>query len=44
MENEKKYETPSVEVITFADEDIIRTSGFGNAYDPTIGDLGKWTI
>ena len=44
MDNEKKYETPSVEVITFTDEDIIRTSGLGEDYNPSIGDLGRWTI
>lgn len=44
MDNEKKYETPSVEVIAFENEDIIRTSGLGNDYNPSIGDLGHWTI
>ncbi len=34
MKDEKKYETPIITIVTFASDDIIRTSGqFGEGYD-----------
>lgn len=44
MNNENKYQTPAVTIINFTNEDIIRTSAQGNAYDKAKGDFWNPSI